>query len=81
MQTKMMSLAETALNYFTGFVIALAITYWVLPFWGFEPSPSGAVEITMLYTVVSIIRSYAWRRLFNWIHFRNSFKDNLKKGF
>jgi len=60
-----MSVTETTLNIGSGMVIAWGLTYYVLPaVWGLTPSAGAAVEITALYTGVSWIRSYTWRRIF-----------------
>jgi len=35
-----------------------------LPLWGYAYAAHEALEITILYTAVSWLRSYAWRRFF-----------------
>jgi hypothetical protein len=72
MQSRLDSLVEAVCNIGTGFVLALCVTYWVLPLWGLEPNGRAAIEITLLYTVISIARSWVWRRAFNWFHCRPS---------
>jgi hypothetical protein len=64
-QSRISSIVEVTLNLASGFVLALGITYFVLPAWGYTVRPDQALQITTLYTVVSWLRSYAWRRIFN----------------
>jgi hypothetical protein len=63
-QSRKMSLLETTLNIGSGMVVAWFLTFFVLPLWGYAYAAHEALEITILYTVVSWLRSYAWRRLF-----------------
>ena len=63
-QSKINSVFETTLNIGSGFLLAWCLTFWVLPFWGYSYTATEALEIIILYTVVSWIRSYMWRRIF-----------------
>ena len=65
MQTRTVSAIETTLNIGSGMLVALFLTYYILPMWGYQYSATQAVEITMLYTAVSWVRSFLWRRFFN----------------
>jgi hypothetical protein len=40
----------------------------VVPVWNLPVRPIDNLGITGLFTVVSVIRSYVWRRIFNRIH-------------
>ena len=65
-QTKVSSLTEALLNTASGFLISvLAWRYVVVPFLGIEPNLADNVTVTIFFTVISIARGYAWRRLFN----------------
>jgi len=59
---------EAALNTASGFLISLLTQWVVFPFFSFHPSLHENLEITTIFTVVSIARSYFWRRLFNTLH-------------
>jgi len=74
MQTRKQSALEVALNYLSGFGIAwLTLHYIARPVFGLEISYTQSTEITALFTVVSVARSYAWRRAFNyWQHGRGA---------
>jgi len=66
MQSKRMSLMETMLNVASGFVISLLLWQFVVcPVWEIERSFRQGIEVTMLFTVASVVRGYLWRRLFN----------------
>ncbi len=65
MQSRASSFREAIANLGVGIAVSWVITFWVLPWWGLEPSVGQAVEITLLYTLASVVRSYALRRVFN----------------
>ena len=74
-QSKIDSLMEAVTNTSIGFVIALitaSISYWI---YRVPISWSTNLQITMIFTIVSVLRSYCLRRLFNgrspWQAFRN----------
>lgn len=67
-QTKKHSLIEQVLNVGSGFIIALLLwAYVVTPYMGVEYHLKEGLVITSLFTVVSIVRGYLWRRLGNYI--------------
>lgn len=62
-QTKIESMVEMFFNYLSGFILAYLV-YAVIVI----PTPwlkDSAFWVTMLFTVLSVIRSYLWRRFFN----------------
>jgi hypothetical protein len=65
MQSKRASLFEAAANLTVGIIVSWLLTFFVLPFFGYAPSVGQASAITMIFTIASIIRSYALRRVFN----------------
>ena len=70
-QSKTASLIEATLNVASGFLVSLAV--WVLivvPVWNLPVSMAENLQITLLFTVVSVLRSYIWRRIFNALHAR-----------
>lgn len=68
MQTKTQSFIEALTGTFIGFLIATVANWLVLPLYGFEVSITASVEIAVIFTFISIARSYLVRRLFNAIH-------------
>jgi hypothetical protein len=64
-QTRLVSLIEAALNTASGFVIAMLV--WqllVAPLFGYEVTARTNFAMTSIFTAVSVVRSYAWRRFF-----------------
>jgi membrane protein implicated in regulation of membrane protease activity len=65
-QSKLSSLIEALFNTFIGFGIALGSQLIIFPMVGLHDVPlSTNIEITMWFTLVSVVRSYFVRRLFN----------------
>jgi len=66
MQLKRHSLLEACLNTASGFIVSLALwMFVVVPVWNVPVTMFDNLVITAMFTVASIARSYAWRRLFN----------------
>jgi len=64
-QTRLGSLIESCCNVGSGFIIAVLIwEYVICPWKGIERNFWDGIEITLVFTVVSITRGYIWRRLF-----------------
>lgn len=64
-QKKSHSFAEAIFNVVIGFFISMAANMIVLPWFGFKVSIRSAFWIGIIFTVISIVRSYILRRLFN----------------
>jgi len=45
------------LNTGVGFVVAVALTHYVLPIWGYIPNLMTDITVTLIYTVASLIRN------------------------
>ena len=71
-QTRLSSFAETIISICIGFCVSLVITAIVLPAYGHHVTLGENVQITAIFTVASIVRMYAVRRLFNWIATRHA---------
>lgn len=56
-----MDALEAAISTAGGFVVSWALTFYVLPIWGFAPSHGQAVQITAVYTAASFLRGWAVR--------------------
>lgn len=66
MQSKVQSLIEQVLNVFSGYIISLLLWVFVItPVFEIGTSLTENLAINGAFTVVSIIRGYFWRRLFN----------------
>ena len=64
MQSRVMSLVEVATSSLIGFVVSIWANYAVLPLFGFRVKLSESFAITLIFMVISIIRSYLVRRFF-----------------
>ena len=65
-QSKLESLVEASLNTASGFVVSLFVWQFIAaPLFGYKVTWADNVLLTTLFTVVSVLRSYIWRRLFN----------------
>lgn len=64
-QSRCASLAETAASIAIGFIVSMAITATVFPLYGIPVTVGHNFQITAIFTIASVIRSYAVRRLFN----------------
>lgn len=67
-QSRRHSVFETVTNVAVGLVISYCLTATVLPAFGHQITPGQNAWITAIFTVASVLRSYALRRVFNWLH-------------
>ena len=65
MQSRRHSAIETIANVFIGYVAAVASQMMVFPVFGIQVGARTHFMIGAWFTVVSVIRSYTMRRLFN----------------
>lgn len=66
MQSRLGSAVEAVANVAVGYSVNFAANLAVLPAFGFEVSTREAAGIGVVFTVISLARSYLLRRLFNW---------------
>ena len=64
-QSRLMSVVESVTNVGVGYGVAVGTQLAVFPLFGIEASLSDNLAIGAVFTVVSLVRSYALRRLFN----------------
>jgi hypothetical protein len=64
-QTRLGSLIEAVFNVVIGLAISMVANALVFPRFGFHPTLSENVGISVIYTVISLVRSYLLRRFFN----------------
>lgn len=67
MQTRLGSLIEAWANIAIGFSINFVANLIVLPWFGFDVTPLDAFGIGLIFTAISLARSYFLRRIFNGI--------------
>ena len=70
MQSRWMSLVESSANIVVGYGLAVLTQILVFPIFGLQASVGENLLIGGIFTVISLIRSFALRRLFNRFHSR-----------
>ena len=69
-QSRRHSLFESISNVVVGFCISVGANWVVLPLFGYAVNLRDSAGIGLILTVVSVIRSYTLRRVYNWIYLR-----------
>lgn len=64
MQSRVMSLVEVTSSVIVGYGVAVAAQIVVFPWFGLTVALGENLTIAAVFTVVSIVRSYMFRRLF-----------------
>jgi hypothetical protein len=75
MQSRTMSLVEAVTNVIVGYGVAVLTQMIVFPRFGLHATLEQNLAMGSIFTVVSLVRSYALRRLFNLAH-----RSNLPVG-
>ena len=65
MQSKRNSVIESITNTMSGFIVSLVVQLAIYPALNIEVSINENIIITTVFTVISILRGYLVRRLFN----------------
>ena len=65
MQSKKQSFIESLTSTTIGIIIGIVLNLTILPLFGYPVSLSDSLWISVIFTIVSIIRSYIIRRWFN----------------
>lgn len=71
-QSRLMSLVESLVNVLVGYGVAVATQMVVFPIFGLAVTVTENLLIGLIFTVVSIVRSYALRRGFEALRVRQS---------
>lgn len=64
-QTRLGSLIEAIINVIIGFTINFGANMLIFPLFGFHITPGANFAMGLIYTVISVARSYCVRRWFN----------------
>ena len=65
MQSKKESMIETLTSVFVGWFIGVILNMLVLPLFDYDVNLTDGVLISIIFTAVSVVRSYVVRRFFN----------------
>ena len=60
----MRSFIESFIDVGSGFGLAVLIQLYIFPFFGLYPTIMDTIHIALIFTVVSITRSWLWRMVF-----------------
>jgi len=74
-QSRAMSLVEAVANVAIGYGVAVATQMMVFPVFGLQATLAQNLKMGLAFTVVSIIRSFAIRRLFETIRTRKAERE------
>lgn len=55
------------MNTASGLLISIAAGMVVYPMFGYDVPLHQVTAITFIFTGISIVRGYCWRRLYNWL--------------
>jgi hypothetical protein len=65
-QSKKQSILESVANFITAFILGYAVTYFLVPIlWHTEVAADKPIAFVLLLNVLSTLRHYVWRRIFN----------------
>lgn len=65
MQSKRQSLIETLTSVFVGWLIGVILNLTILPLFDYNITVVDSLWVSLIFTVVSVIRGYVIRRFFN----------------
>ena len=71
-QSRLMSLVESLANVLVGYAVAVITQMAVFPLFGLAVTVTENLLIGLIFTIVSIVRSYALRRGFEALRVRQS---------
>lgn len=71
-QSRVMSMIEAATNVVVGYLLAIATQIVVFPWFGIETGLAEHMTIGLAFVVVSLLRGYALRRLFEMVRVRGA---------
>ena len=66
-QTRCHSLIESCVNVAVGYIVAVGSQTVIFPLFGIKIGLGESAEMALWFTAISIVRSYAVRRIFNHI--------------
>lgn len=66
MQTRLGSLAESAINVAIGYGVSFVANLFILPLFGYPVTTAHAAKLGLIFTGIALVRSYCLRRIFEW---------------
>lgn len=71
-QSKRQSFIEAIINSILGYIVAILSQYLIFPMYGVHLPFYSHLEMGLFFTIISILRSFILRRIFNLIQLRTS---------
>ena len=65
MQSKRESMIESLTSTTIGIIIGIVLNLTILPIFGYPVSVVDSLWISLIFTAISVVRSYVVRRIFN----------------
>ena len=65
MQTKKQSFIETLTSVFAGWLIGVILNLTILPLFDYNITVVDSLLVSLIFTVISVVRGYLIRRFFN----------------
>lgn len=79
-QPKHRSFTEACINTASGFIVSLIVWHFLCKLYDIPMPFERNLEITGIFTIVSVARSYLWRRAFNWYDHYKDKHDTDTRG-
>jgi len=79
MQSKKMSIFESFVNVGIGYIVAVLANIIVLPIFGYKVTFYDSALIGLAFTLISLIRAYIIRRIFNYKEINDEYSRNRYK--
>lgn len=70
-QSRLMSLVESVANVVVGYGVAVVTQILIFPVFGLHTTLAENLKMGAVFTIVSIVRSYSIRRIFEAVGLRN----------
>ncbi|WP_372395233.1 hypothetical protein ABMY26_07130 (plasmid) [Azospirillum sp. HJ39] len=71
-QSHLVSAVEAAANTASGFVLSWLAGMVIYPLVGWSVSAAQNTAVVTAFTIISVVRSFVWRRVFNHIYQKGS---------
>ena len=71
-QSRLMSLVESVANVIVGYGVAVMTQILIFPIFGLHTTLAQNLKMGAIFTIVSIVRSFALRRVFEAIRMRSA---------
>jgi hypothetical protein len=65
MRGNVRQLMESIIDVGSGLLLATLIQLYIFPFFDLHPTPIDSFQIAIIFTCISIFRSWFWRIIFN----------------